>query len=221
MSSQAILINQLYVLEMMTSPHYDYVIPECCVTTMSMWGACNPWPSREAGFRVSRLQEAGHRRDQLQSKRTYPGNWAVGTGQEATSEAENYLVTEVNKVDIGTEATAFVCTTLLLEEEPEVSTPYHVQQLTWYPLILYYHSYTVSLHWCHDNRPHNGQSKEPAHHADKMLTHHWSDRTLWWYMHSLSWCTAQTLPGKCLFELFVCIGSNPTQMFHDHSQSSL
>ena len=43
---------------------------------------------------------------------------AVGTRQEATSEAKNCLITEVNKVDIGTEATPLVFNAPLLEGEP-------------------------------------------------------------------------------------------------------
>ena len=45
---------------------------------------------------------------------------AIGTRQEATSEAKDNLITEVNKVNVGTEAIAFVFTASLLEGEHEV-----------------------------------------------------------------------------------------------------
>ena len=48
---------------------------------------------------------------------------AAVPGLEATSEAKDYLITEVNEVDVGTEATAFVFTAPLLEGEPEVQHP--------------------------------------------------------------------------------------------------
>ena len=45
---------------------------------------------------------------------------AICTRQEATSEAKDHLITEVNKVNVVTEATVFVFTTPLLEGEPKV-----------------------------------------------------------------------------------------------------
>ena len=45
---------------------------------------------------------------------------AIGTRQEATSEAKDHLITEVNKASVGTEATDFLFTAPLLEGELEV-----------------------------------------------------------------------------------------------------
>ena len=42
---------------------------------------------------------------------------AIGTRQEATIEAKDHLITEVNTVNVGTETTAFVFTALLLDGE--------------------------------------------------------------------------------------------------------
>ena len=61
----------------------------------------------------------------------------MGTRQESTSEAKEYLISEVNKVDVGTEATAFVFTALLLEGEPEVKHPHIVYNCQMVPLPLY------------------------------------------------------------------------------------
>ena len=62
----------------------------------------------------------------------------MGTRQEATSEAKDHLITEVNEVYIGTEVTAFVFTAPPLEGEPEV------QCLVWcttsHPVPLQYSS---------------------------------------------------------------------------------
>ena len=52
--------------------------------------------------------------------------------QEATSEPRDHLITEVNKINVGTEATAFVFTVSLLEGEPGYSTPHHIQQTVLY-----------------------------------------------------------------------------------------
>ena len=57
---------------------------------------------------------------------------AVDTRKEATSEARDHLITEVNKINVGTEATAFVFTAPLLEGEPEVQCPNHVQHTQLY-----------------------------------------------------------------------------------------
>ena len=51
---------------------------------------------------------------------------AVGTRQEATSEAKDHLITEEQKsikLMLGTEAISFVSTAPLLEEEPDVQHP--------------------------------------------------------------------------------------------------
>ena len=56
---------------------------------------------------------------------------------------------------------------------------------------------------------------------DQVLIYHWSDRTLQWHTHSLSWCPAKPLPGKCLLYLIISIIVNYIQMSHNHSQSSL
>ena len=66
----------------------------------------------------------GHRTGQLGEQKDIPsGREAIGTRQEATLEAKDYLIKEVNNVDVGTEATAFVSTTPLLEGEPNVHHP--------------------------------------------------------------------------------------------------
>ena len=52
-----------------------------------------------------------------------PRSQVVGTRQKATSEVKDCLITEVNKFDVGTEATAFVFTATLLEGQSEVQHP--------------------------------------------------------------------------------------------------
>ena len=63
--------------------------------------ACKPQPRQQAGCRTG-----GQRTGQFQSRMTYPSSQGIGTRQEAISEAKDHLITEVNKVDVGTEATA-------------------------------------------------------------------------------------------------------------------
>ena len=68
----------------------------------------------------------------------------VGTRQEDTSEAKDYLIKEANKVDVRTDATAFVFTAPLLEREPEVQhlISHTTVQLV-QPLILYLHTNVI------------------------------------------------------------------------------
>ena len=63
---------------------------------------------------LSRLQD----KSAVEQKDLPSRSQAVGTRQEATSEARDHLITEVNKSNVGTEATAFVFTAPLLEREP-------------------------------------------------------------------------------------------------------
>ena len=77
--------------------------------------------SRLKRKQVARQQETGQVSHRAGGHN--PRSKAVGARQEATSEAKDYLTIEVNKVDIGKEATAFVFTALLLEGEPEVQHP--------------------------------------------------------------------------------------------------
>ena len=105
------------------------------------------WTSRlqSKQFAQSGLQDSRLRTGQSQG-RTSPRSQAVGTRQEATSEAKDYLITEVNKVDVGREATAFVFTALLLEGEPEVQCPtsHTTSQLVLPHLVPSYHQTSAS-----------------------------------------------------------------------------
>ena len=51
-----------------------------------------------------------HDKSAAEQKGIHSRSQAVGNRQEATSEAMDHSKTEVNKIDVGTEATAFVFT---------------------------------------------------------------------------------------------------------------
>ena len=111
-------------------------------------------------------QVAGNRpqdRSLTEQKDIHQRSQAVGTKQEATSEARDYLITEVSKVDVGTEATAFALTTPLLEREPEVQCPILCATAQLIPPQSFIITHSVPSHWCCDERPHSGQLKEPTH----------------------------------------------------------
>ena len=105
---------------MVSSLCYDDVILECCVATMSIQRACIPQPSEQTGCRASRLQDSRPQGQSVAEQDITSTKQATGIRQEATSEAKYYLITEVNKVNVGTEATSFIFTVPLLEGEPEV-----------------------------------------------------------------------------------------------------
>ena len=105
----------------MSSPHYDDIIPGCCVTTMLIQGTHKPQPSNEAGCQASKLQDNMPQDKLVTIQKDIPSmSQVIGIRQEATSEDKDHLIKEVNKVDVGTEDTAFVFIAPLLEGEPEV-----------------------------------------------------------------------------------------------------
>ena len=100
----------------MSSPCYDDVIPECYMQLCPYKGPTylNQVDKQVAG---SRLQNS---RPQDKSVVEPSRSRALGTRQEATIEAKDQLIIEVNEVNVGTEATAFIFTAQLLEGEPEL-----------------------------------------------------------------------------------------------------
>ena len=98
---------------MMSSTHYDNVIQN------AVWQLC-PYLNISTK-QTSRLQDSRPQDRSVAEQKDIPSrSQTIGIRQEATSEAKGHLTIEVNKVYIGTEATAFVFTDPLLEGEPEV-----------------------------------------------------------------------------------------------------
>ena len=119
------------------------------------------------GCRQSRLKDSRPQDKSATELKDIP-SWkqAICTRQEATSEAKDHLIAEVNELDAGTEATAFMLTDPLLEGEPEVYHP--TLCTTCHPEYID----LVTLHWCPDKRPCSGQLKEPTYHTDQAHTYH-------------------------------------------------
>ena len=103
-------------------------------------GPANPYQAEKQVAEQSGCSTAGIRWVNCRAEGHTPRSQAVGTRQEATSQAKDYLITQVNKFDVGTEGTAFVFTAPLLEGEPEVQhpMPYTAAQLV--PLTLFHHT---------------------------------------------------------------------------------
>ena len=68
--------------------------------------ACIPQPSRQTGCKASRLQDNQiaeqqfHNKSVAEQKDIPSMGQAVGTRQDTTSEARDYLITEANKVNV-------------------------------------------------------------------------------------------------------------------------
>ena len=90
----------------------------------AVWQPCLYKGLHTSTKQTSRLQDSRPQDMPVaEQKDTLSRSQAIGTRQEATSEAKDHLITEVNKVDVGTDATVFVFTAPLLEGEPEVQHP--------------------------------------------------------------------------------------------------
>ena len=101
---------------MMSPSCYNDAIPECCVTTTSIYGDCKSQPGGQAGCRASGLQDSWPHVKAVTKQKDIPSrSQAIGTRQETTSKARDHFITKVNKVDVEMEAAAFVFIALLLD----------------------------------------------------------------------------------------------------------
>ena len=76
------------------------------------------WTIRLQSNHLARKQATGQ--VSCRAEGDTPKSQAMDTRQEATTEAKDHLITDVNKVNVAKEATAIVFPAPLLEGEPEV-----------------------------------------------------------------------------------------------------